>query len=222
MGPSCTRQVCRDQAWLRLAMLSRCCHRTQGLVPVTAGLCRWAVAATLASTPRTLGPPLPTPSPTPWMQASAPASPASSSLPLCLRQVVSLLVPLFQVEVPILLSGPSGPPQHGCRSGLGAVAQHGQRESVLSCFHDVVRSEARQCSACQCSACWHQRSHVLLLPVVSTAGYAFPDLGGITHQTLGGFMACGSAGGSLEYSFQDALQSFTFVDGNGEEQTCAV
>ena len=140
----------------------------------------------MASTPRTLGPPLPTPSPTPWMQASAPASPASSSLPLCLRQVVSLLVPLFQVEVPILLSGPSGPPQHGCRSGLGAVAQHGQRESVISCFHDVVRSEARQCSACQCSACWHQRSHVLLLPVASTAGYAFPDLGGITHQTLGG------------------------------------
>lgn len=57
---------------------------------------------------------------------------------------------------------------------------------------------------------------------VDAAGYAFPDLGGITHQTLGGFMACGSAGGSLEYSFQDALQSFTFVDGNGEEQTFAV
>lgn len=46
-----------------------------------------------------------------------------------------------------------------------------------------------------------------------------PDLGGITHQSVGGFLSTGSSGGSLTYSFDDALQSITFLDGTGTQQT---
>ncbi|MCE2571155.1 D-arabinono-1,4-lactone oxidase [Motilimonas eburnea] len=42
------------------------------------------------------------------------------------------------------------------------------------------------------------------------------ELGGITHQTLGGFLGTGSAGGSLKYSFHDNIVGIHFVDGEGE------
>jgi D-arabinono-1,4-lactone oxidase/FAD binding domain len=44
-----------------------------------------------------------------------------------------------------------------------------------------------------------------------TPGWALPDLGGITHQTLGGFMATGSSGGATAYSFDDAIVSVDVV-----------
>ena len=43
-----------------------------------------------------------------------------------------------------------------------------------------------------------------------------PELGGITHQTVGGFLATASAGGSLKYSFHDAVIGYTIVDGHGD------
>lgn len=42
-------------------------------------------------------------------------------------------------------------------------------------------------------------------------GWALPDLGGITHQTIGGFMATGSSGGSTKFAFEDALLSVRVV-----------
>jgi FAD/FMN-containing dehydrogenase len=46
-------------------------------------------------------------------------------------------------------------------------------------------------------------------------GVAVPDMGGITHQTVGGFLATGSSGGTLTYSLEKAIVEFTFVDGHG-------
>ncbi|MBK9257852.1 MAG: FAD-binding protein [Saprospiraceae bacterium] len=48
-------------------------------------------------------------------------------------------------------------------------------------------------------------------------GWALPDLGGITHQTVGGFMATGSSGGATKYSFEDSILSVDIVhaDENG-------
>ena len=40
---------------------------------------------------------------------------------------------------------------------------------------------------------------------------AVPDLGGITHQTVGGFLSTGSSGGSTTYSFEDAVVSVDVV-----------
>lgn len=47
-------------------------------------------------------------------------------------------------------------------------------------------------------------------------GLTLSEVGGIIHQTLGGFMSTGSAGGSLKYSFQDNIQAIRLVNGLGE------
>lgn len=47
-------------------------------------------------------------------------------------------------------------------------------------------------------------------------GWAVPDLGGITHQAVGGFLSTGSSGGSLKYAFNEMLVSLQIVNGKGE------
>jgi D-arabinono-1,4-lactone oxidase/FAD binding domain len=47
-------------------------------------------------------------------------------------------------------------------------------------------------------------------------GWALPNLGGITHQTVGGFLSTGSSGGSVAHSIGDALESIRFIDGLGQ------
>ncbi|XP_046855437.1 uncharacterized protein LOC124448464 [Xenia sp. Carnegie-2017] len=56
---------------------------------------------------------------------------------------------------------------------------------------------------------------------VNEAGFALPDLGGITHQTVAGFLSTGSAGGSLIYSLTDSIEEITFINGKAQEQTCS-
>jgi hypothetical protein len=46
-------------------------------------------------------------------------------------------------------------------------------------------------------------------------GWALPDMGGITRQTVGGFLSTGSAGGSVEHSPADLIVKIRLVDGNG-------
>ncbi len=46
---------------------------------------------------------------------------------------------------------------------------------------------------------------------IDKAGWALSDLGGIIHQTIGGFMSTGSSGGSTRYSFDDPLLSIDIV-----------
>ena len=58
------------------------------------------------------------------------------------------------------------------------------------------------------SACYQVNAH----------GYGFPELGGIIHQSIGGFIMTGSAGGSLKHGFADVIQEIEFVDGNGNVQ----
>ncbi len=49
-------------------------------------------------------------------------------------------------------------------------------------------------------------------------GWALNDLGGITHQTVSGFMMTGSAGGTLMYSLEDNLLALRIIDGSGNVQ----
>ncbi|MBS1932771.1 MAG: FAD-binding protein [Bacteroidetes bacterium] len=49
---------------------------------------------------------------------------------------------------------------------------------------------------------------------LNQAGFAVPDMGGIIHQTVGGFLSTGSAGGSTDYSFNEQLISITFIPAN--------
>lgn len=46
-------------------------------------------------------------------------------------------------------------------------------------------------------------------------GFALPDLGGISHQTVGGFLSTGSAGGTCKWSFLDCIVAMRVIDGDG-------
>ncbi|HWO11085.1 MAG TPA: D-arabinono-1,4-lactone oxidase, partial [Polyangiaceae bacterium] len=47
-------------------------------------------------------------------------------------------------------------------------------------------------------------------------GLALPDLGGIVHQTVGGFLATGSSGGSVQHSLHDSVVELRYIDGTGQ------
>lgn len=55
-----------------------------------------------------------------------------------------------------------------------------------------------------------------LLYTINAAGYALPDLGGISHQTVAGFLSTGSAGGSVSDGLHDNVIALRFVNGLGE------
>lgn len=66
----------------------------------------------------------------------------------------------------------------------------------------------------------HERNSFLYQ--IDKAGWALSDLGGITHQTIGGFMSTGSSGGSTRYSFDKPLISIEiaqFIDGAAQVVT---
>ena len=47
------------------------------------------------------------------------------------------------------------------------------------------------------------------------AGFTLSDLGGISHQTVSGFLMTGSSGGSLLYTIDENILELTMVDGTG-------
>jgi len=51
------------------------------------------------------------------------------------------------------------------------------------------------------------------------AGFALPDLSGITHQTVGGFLSTGAAGSSMKTPFNDYLQSITMITAKNGKAT---
>jgi hypothetical protein len=55
-----------------------------------------------------------------------------------------------------------------------------------------------------------------LLWQLQEKGWSLEETGGITHQTVSGFTATGSAGGSLQFAATKNLWGFRFVDGRGE------
>jgi FAD/FMN-containing dehydrogenase len=55
-----------------------------------------------------------------------------------------------------------------------------------------------------------------LCPQLDQAGFALRVLGGITHQTIAGYLATGSAGGSFTRSLHDDLLAVRLVTGDGE------
>lgn len=56
----------------------------------------------------------------------------------------------------------------------------------------------------------------LLWQLWSQKGWTLSDTGGITHQTVSGFTATGSSGGSLQFSVNDNLVGMRVIDGTGE------
>jgi D-arabinono-1,4-lactone oxidase len=56
----------------------------------------------------------------------------------------------------------------------------------------------------------------LLWQLAEEKGWTLFDTGGITHQTVSGFTATGSAGGSLQFSANANIWGFRVIDGRGE------
>jgi D-arabinono-1,4-lactone oxidase len=54
-----------------------------------------------------------------------------------------------------------------------------------------------------------------LLAHLDARGWALPDLGGVSHQTVSGFLLTGSCGGTVQYGFEDAVVALRIVDGTG-------
>lgn len=54
-----------------------------------------------------------------------------------------------------------------------------------------------------------------LLAQLEARGWALPDLGGVAHQTVAGFLATGSCGGSVRHAVSDAVVAWRVVDGLG-------
>jgi len=55
----------------------------------------------------------------------------------------------------------------------------------------------------------------LLWQLATEKGWSLAETGGITHQTVSGFTATGSAGGSLQFAATQNLWGFRIVDGRG-------
>ena len=55
-----------------------------------------------------------------------------------------------------------------------------------------------------------------LLAALDGRGWALPDLGGVTHQTVSGFLMTGSSGGTVQHAIEDAVVAIRFIDGLGE------
>lgn len=56
----------------------------------------------------------------------------------------------------------------------------------------------------------------LLYQLFNDHGWTISDTGGISHQTVSGFTATGSSGGSLQVSVNDNLYGFRVIDGTGQ------
>ena len=56
-----------------------------------------------------------------------------------------------------------------------------------------------------------------LLHQLFTHGLTLDDLGGVTRQTVSGFLSTGSSGGSLTYSIDKNVHALRFIDGTGKD-----
>jgi hypothetical protein len=62
----------------------------------------------------------------------------------------------------------------------------------------------------------------LLSQLWTEKGWTLSDTGGITHQTVSGFTATGSSGGSLQFSVDHNLSGMRVIDGTGEVHELSV
>lgn len=60
-----------------------------------------------------------------------------------------------------------------------------------------------------------------LLWQLEQRGWALPDLGGITHQTVAGFLSTGSMGGTTQYDVGESVVGIRLIDGTGQVRDLA-
>lgn len=97
--------------------------------------------------------------------------------------------------------------QAGCHVGLSPT-----RPVQARIIERPADSDIRQPSP------WHEGSweKSLTSTLHHRDGLALPDLGGISHQTVAGFLSTGSAGGTVKWSVHEAIAKLRVIDGNGD------
>jgi FAD/FMN-containing dehydrogenase len=96
--------------------------------------------------------------------------------------------------------------QAGCH--IGASPARPVQERMIERPHD---SHVREASP------WHDGSWERSLTAIlhHRDGLALPDLGGISHQTIAGYLSTGSAGGTVKWSLHDAIVRMRVIDAFG-------
>jgi hypothetical protein len=96
--------------------------------------------------------------------------------------------------------------QAGCHIGL-APARPVQARMVERPAPSSVREPSP----------WHDGSweNSLTATLHHRDGLALPDLGGISHQTIAGYISTGSAGGTVKWSIHDAIARLRVIDAAG-------
>jgi hypothetical protein len=96
--------------------------------------------------------------------------------------------------------------QAGCHLGLSP-----QRPQQARIIERPNASVVREPSP------WHEASWDTSLTATlhHRDGLALPDLGGISHQTVAGYISTGSSGGTVKWSIHEAIARLRVIDGEG-------
>jgi hypothetical protein len=97
--------------------------------------------------------------------------------------------------------------QAGCHVGLSPTRPQQARIIERPAQSDVLQPSP-----------WHQGDWEKSLTWKLHHRYrlALPDLGGISHQTVAGFLSTGSAGGTVKWSVHEAIARLRVIDANGD------
>ena len=96
--------------------------------------------------------------------------------------------------------------QAGCHIGLSP-----ERPVQARIIERPERSQVREPSP------WHDGSweNSLTATLHHRDGLALPDLGGISHQTVAGYISTGSSGGTVKWSLHEAIARLRVIDSSG-------
>ena len=96
--------------------------------------------------------------------------------------------------------------QAGCHIGLSPA-----RPVQARIIERPEASQVREASP------WHEDSWDNSLTAIlhHRDGLALPDLGGISHQTVSGYVSTGSAGGTVKWSLHEAIARMRVIDASG-------
>jgi FAD/FMN-containing dehydrogenase len=96
--------------------------------------------------------------------------------------------------------------QAGCHIGMSPERPVQER---------VVERPA--CSHVRCASPWHDGTWERSLTAIlhHRDGLALPDVGGISHQTIAGYLSTGSAGGTVKWSLHEAIVRLRVIDATG-------
>jgi D-arabinono-1,4-lactone oxidase/FAD binding domain-containing protein len=113
--------------------------------------------------------------------------------------------------------------EHSVHAAIYADASAGDLHVQLDRYHrilawDPARRRVTVQAGCHLGVDPHDpRSSraTSLLWQLERRGWALPDLGGITHQTVGGFLSTGSMGGTTHFDLGASVVGIRIIDGTG-------